>query len=211
MATRLTPQGPLPSELCRRGLYRRVEAWTPDTHSAALNVEEKSWCLFALYFTGKFMEAEHFLATWFSSSWDAFPSAHVFFARSVSEVRSGDLSQARKNWIQVFRTLKGRSEPFFTSLGWYYQTQAFFCVQKSRWSAAEKWASRAVACSFESRDLLLRSIASDMQAHASVKMGHYGSALRFARNAQNCAKTLGNTSIQNAVRVSVACWEAERG
>jgi DNA-binding winged helix-turn-helix (wHTH) protein len=211
MTSKKQTQIALPSELCRRGLYRRIEHWTQSDAWKALASEEKSWCLFALYFIGKFQEAEHFLASWFCKSWEAFPSAHVFFARSVALVRSGELARARQEWIQVFRAQRLMPLASRDSMGWYFQAQAFFCVQKSRWVAAEKWASRAVDGSFASRDLLLRSIASDMQAHAAVKMGRFAMALRFARQAQLCAKTLGNTSIQNAVRVSVACWEAERG
>ncbi|MEY3902183.1 MAG: hypothetical protein RL189_1489 [Pseudomonadota bacterium] len=193
----------LPSELCRKGLYRRVRVWLRNDHWHTLSVSERSWCLFALYFTGAIQDADEYKRIWLvdDSSRDFL---HVFFARSVAVVRAGELALARREWLKIYRHCKG-------TRGWLCQAQAFFSMQQSRWKSAARWAERAAHASFADGDNLLRSIAFDMQAHAASRLGEFSVALRQAQRALECAKLIGNKAIENAVRVSLACWDAERG
>lgn len=193
----------LPSELCRKGLYRRVGAWLKHDHWRTLPGVERSWCLFALYFTGAIEDADEYKRIWqIDDSSSEF--SHVFFARSVAVVRSGELALARREWLKVYARSKG-------VCGWLFQAQAFFSMQQSRWKSAARWAERAAQASFADGDNLLRSIAFDMQAHAAARLGSFSVALRQAQRALDCARIIGNTAIENAVRVSLACWDAERG
>jgi tetratricopeptide (TPR) repeat protein len=202
----------MPSELCRKGLYRRVVPWAQDELWPLLDDLEKSWCLFSLYFVGQWQEAEHLREQTFSASnLVLFP--HVIFARSIAMARAGQLEKARREWlaqVQLIRSMPQDSRRGI-SMGWFFQAQAFFAMQKSRWASAERWAAWAVHRSRVSVDLLLRAVAADMQAHAAIRLGHFSSALLLARTALECARLLGNAGIENAIRVSLACWESERG
>ncbi|NBW80845.1 winged helix family transcriptional regulator [bacterium] len=186
--------------------WAKVDLWS------SLDEQEKSWCLFSLYFVGQWQEAEHLREQTFDpTSLSLFP--HVVFARSIALARTGQLDKARREWLLQVKMI--RSSPHYrvnvASMGWFLQAQAFFAMQKSRWATAERWAGWAVARSRVSHDLLLRAVAADMQAHAAIRLGHFSSALLLARTALDCARQLGNAGIENAIRVSLACWESERG
>jgi DNA-binding winged helix-turn-helix (wHTH) protein/tetratricopeptide (TPR) repeat protein len=159
--------------------------------------------LFALYFTGAVQDADEFRDIWQIDDSSA-EFSHVFFARCVAVVRSGELAFARREWLRVYQRSNG-------ARGWLFQAQAFFSMQQSRWKSAARWAERAAHASFADGDNLLRSIAFDMQAHAAARLGNFSIALRQAQRSLECAKLIGNTAIENAVRVSLACWDAERG
>ena len=84
-------------------------------------------------------------------------------------------------------------------------------MQRFRLSSATRWAGRAERESLYTSDLMLRAMSADMQAHSCVREGFYSSALRHAHQALQCARAIENRGIENAIRVSIACWQSARG
>lgn len=217
-----------PSDLCRRGQWKRVTHWL--THNAwkQLSHEERSWCLYALYFSGSWTEAESWRQLWFPV-WQLETLSHLFFAHCIALARRGHLQQARLQWIQHWhgsrlrkiQILQHQEKDSQTSTstfqimrnarGWMFQAHSFLQMQRSRWSSASRWAEWAECESVYSSNLMLRSMATDMQAHASVKHGYYSNAILNAQKALYCARHIENKGIENAIRVSIACWQSERG
>jgi DNA-binding winged helix-turn-helix (wHTH) protein len=193
-----------------------------------LSAEERSWCLYALYFSGFWSEAESWRSRWFPK-WHIHLQAHLFFARTVALARGGKLDQARLEWLDAWKesglrrsSLSGGKDSFSSEMngpvhsnvsarGWMFQTQSFLQMQRSRFSSAAHWSALAERESLYASDLMLRAMAADMQAHASVREGFYASAIRNAQQALQCARAIENRGIENAVRVSIACWQSARG
>lgn len=217
-----------PSVLCRKGLWRRISTWLVDEQWHELSLSERSWCLYALYFSGAWTDAESWLQQW-RTDLSHHDNAHVFFARCVALGRSGQVQQAREEWIYHWRAFRAQFKNPNTSAsavteqkrddseqrawvrGWLFQAQSFLQAQRARWGAALAWSRFAERESFLASDLMLRALASDMLAHANVRRGFYAGAIRHAQLALNCARQMENRGVENAVRVSLACWQAERG
>ncbi|NBX17887.1 MAG: hypothetical protein EBR09_11020 [Proteobacteria bacterium] len=217
-----------PSALCRKGLWKRVAGRMKNGLWQDLSSEERSWCLYALYFSGLWNEAETWRVRWFPA-WQIAAHAHLFFARTVALARGGKLRQARLEWLETWKMSElgnskrphGNSGPninandpansIASARGWMFQTQSFLQMQRSRFSSAARWSALAEQESLYSSDLMLRAMAADMQAHASVRQGFFAGALKNAQNALQCARAIENRGIENAVRVSIACWESARG
>jgi hypothetical protein len=191
-----------------RGDYGAVLRATVDAARPKWKAPDLTYIIGALTFVGRLEEAElHFSRADANLPEDVRCAARFFLG--IAHCRQSNYQKSLNYFLANLRA--SRSSQNHRLRMFTYQGLGFFRYFCGRYPGALRAARKALSAALEANFLYGKFLAADLIGHALIQTGQVSSGMKQLQDALFYSKQLGNGDMDDAVRISLAIYNAQFG
>ena len=189
------------------GQYQKTISKAFDS-SKSLPVKDITGVIGALCFTGRVLEAKKLYKDQKQLLDEAEKSACRFFL-GLGYTRKSKYKNASRIFHYNLSLLRKSSLPL--QKFYVYQGIAFYLFFLGKLELSMKWALKSTTAALDAKDLYARSLSTDLMGHLKLRLGEINLGLDHVQNAEKLSKQLGNSSVSDAMEITILQYLAQYG